>query len=231
MAVAIGSVVRLEDIDIDFSLDRIFETPPFPTWTESRYSRERLEAPVERLAPEVEAVIAPRAMYRVLPTHDTDLRSHAPPEPLLEAPFVATLVATVGDMTVTHPEAEPVFDEMIRDALENAALTMAKEAVALEIRDAANEEGWKTTRLFSPGSGNVDWPVEHSTFVFGTLPAEDIGVSVTPDGLLKPNKSICSVIGLGERIDQAPDLFTCAGCPKIPDCPYARFATDTGAES
>ena len=46
MAVAIGSVVRLEDIDIDFSLDRIFETPPFPTWTESRYSRERLEPPV-----------------------------------------------------------------------------------------------------------------------------------------------------------------------------------------
>lgn len=227
----IGTVQRVEDIEVDLSLDRVFDTPPFPTWTSSKYSQDRLTEPVRRLAPAVQQAVDPRAMYCIFPTEGTALNDYDPPEPVLEASHVCTLVVTVGNCQASRPGSEPVFDEMIRDALENAALTIAKEQVARDIRQQANEAGWNTTRLFSPGSGNVDWAVENSAFVFETLPASEIGVSVSEDGLIRPNKSVSSVIGMGPDIEQAPALFTCEGCPRIPDCPYARSAGVGVAES
>lgn len=231
MVGAIGTVRTIEDIQVDLSLDRVFETPPFPTWTSATYSRARLEEPVRRLAPAVQRAVDPRAMYGIFPIEETDIRDYDPPAPVLEASHVCTLVVTVGNCQASRPGSEPVFDEMVRDALENAALTIAKERVATDIREQANEDGWNTTRLFSPGSGNVDWAVEHSAFVFETLPASEIGVSISEAGLIRPNKSVSSVIGLGPEIEQAPALFTCEGCPRIPDCPYARSAGTGAADS
>ncbi len=227
----IGTVQRVDDIEVDLSIDRVFETPPFPTWTSSKYSRDRLEEPVRRLAREVQQAIDPRAMYGIFSTEETTIRDYDPPAPVLEASHVCTLVVTVGNCQASRPGSEPVFDEMVRDALENAALTITKERVATDIREQANEAGWNTTRLFSPGSGNVDWAVENSAFVFETLPASEIGVSISENGLIRPNKSVSSVIGLGPEIEQAPALFTCEGCPRIPDCPYARSAGLGAAES
>lgn len=221
MALQVGPVTTVRDVEVELPIDRVFETPPFTQWAESRYSRDRLEDAVRRIRPEVVSAIEPRAMYRVLPTEETDLSRFDPPEPLLEAGYVGTMVVTVGQSESPESDSKHLFDAMIRDALENVALTVVKERLATDIRREANEAGWNTTRLFSPGSGNVDWPVENTAFVFETLPAADIGVEITDHGLLVPNKSISTVVGMGPTIAQAPDLFTCVGCPRIPDCPYA----------
>lgn len=223
MQESIGEVHVLENLELDLSLDRILDTPPFPTWRESKYSRERLEEPVERLRTEVRQAVDPRGMYRIRPTDQTDIRAYDPPNPVTEAAYVCSLLVTVGDCGSARPESEPLFDEMVRDAIENAVLTITKETIAIHIRDrATDEEGWNTTRLFSPGSGNVDWSVENSRFVFETLPAEEISVSLADNGLIRPNKSVSGVLGVGPDIEHAPELFTCEGCPRIPDCPYAK---------
>ena len=222
------AVVR--DVEIDFSTERILEEPPFPEWTDTRVTRDRLTDLIETLRPKVDRSVDPRAMYLVTETEGSGIEAHDPPDPLIETSFLCCLLVTVGD---TQYEDSPgsTVEEMVRDAMENVALRFAKRAVALDIRDQAHETGWNTTRLFSPGSGNVDWDVTHSGFVFEHLPGSEIDVTLGESGLLQPPKSISSVIGLGPEVRQAPDMFTCAGCPRIPDCDYARTVGLAGSES
>jgi hypothetical protein len=77
----------------------------------------------------------------------------------------------------------------------------------------------------------VDWAVGNSKYIFETLPAEEIDVQLTRSGLIEPTKSISSVIGMGPNVQQAPNLFSCAGCPRLQDCPYAVEGDATAAES
>lgn len=215
-----GEVHVVEDVGIDFSTERILAAPPFPEWSDTQVSRDRLHDLIESLRPQVKAEVDPRAMYTVTETEESGIQSHDPPQPLLDVSFLCCLLVTVGEVQPEEPPNSTV-EEMVRDAMENVALRFVKRAVALDIRDRAHERGWHTTRLFSPGSGNVDWDVTHSAFVFGHLPGSEINVTLTESGLLQPAKSISSVIGLGPNLEQAPDLFTCEGCPRIPDCDYA----------
>lgn len=221
MALAIGEEYVLEDIEIDFSLDRIMETPPFPAWAGARYARERLESLIDSHLTSVRSAIDARAAYGVLETDGSGIAAHSPPAQLERAEFVTPVLATAGEFD-GHLGADPAADELVRDALENVALTLVKERVGTQILTEAQERGWKTTRLYSPGSGNGGWPISAAAFIFDVLPADEIGMGRTPEGYLDPPKSVGTVIGLGPSVEQVPDIFTCAGCDRIPECDYAR---------
>lgn len=218
------------DIHLDLSVEHILDRPPFTAWVGSRFSRDRLAEAVERLSTDVRREMDPRAAYTVLPTSGSGIVAYSPPDPLGEASLVCTLLVTVGEFDREAP-TDPTFDELVRDAIENVALQLAKEEVGNRIRDQANERGWNTTRLFSPGSGNVDWAIENAAFVFDALPADDIGMTRTDSGFIQPPKSISTVIGMGPEVAQAPDMYTCVGCPRISECDYARTRSGAIADS
>lgn len=215
-----GTCQVIDDLEIDFSTERILGATPFSEWTGTRLSGKRLEALIEQLRPSVRRAVDARAAYAVMQTADSGLRNHDPPVPLCDTSFLCCLLVTVGRFS-EDDGTDSMVEEMVRDALENVALRFVKRTVALKIRDRAQEQGWNTTRLFSPGSGSVEWDVTHSSFVFEHVEAAKIDVSLGTGGIIQPPKSISSVIGLGPDVEQAPNLFTCEGCSRIPDCDYA----------
>jgi len=220
-----GELTVIEGVDIDLSTDRFLSTPPFTDWIESQMSRERLTEIIESLRGQVASQIAPRAMYRVTQTEDSGIQEYNPPDPLLESSHMCCLLVTVGE-TEYGDASFSMAEKMVRDAMENATVGFLKQEIALRIRDDAHETGWNTTRLFSPGSGNVDWDITNSAFIFEILPGSEIGMSLSDSGLILPPKSGSSVIGLGPDIEQAENLFSCEGCPRIQECDYAVPATN-----
>lgn len=234
MRLDVGEVRRLEAIEFDLPLERILETPPFPKWSESRHSRDKLRDITRRLRTEVLDSLDPRGMYSIVPVEDSGIREYRPPEPVLDAAYVCSLVVTAGELSAAEDDGTRLFEGLVRDAIENVALGHITEAVAEEILDVAEDHGWGTTRMFAPGSGSVNWSIENRRFLFESLPAADIGVRLRENGLVEPNKTITAVLGMGPNVTQAPDLRSCVGCPRLQECPYADtedIATVTASQA
>lgn len=221
MTLSVGDVRQLEEIEFDLDTETILESPPFPKWSQSRYSRDKLRETVRRLRPAVLDALDPRGMYRIVPIEESGIQSFEPPEPVLEAEYVCSLIVTAGELPAGDDGGAYLFEELVRDAIENVALGHITESVGEEILDLAADHDWGTTRLFAPGSGSVNWPIENRRFVFENLPASDIDVRLRENDLVEPNKTITGVLGMGPNVTQAPDLRSCIGCPRIGDCPYA----------
>ena len=221
MGIQVGDVQVWRDIEFDYSVDRILETPPFPKWLDSRYSRDKLVDAIERLRPQVVEELDPRAMYRVIPIEESGIEAYSPPEPILEAEYVCPAIVTAGSFSDSSGGEGYLFDDLVRDVLENVALDLLTEQVGTRIVEETHEEGWNTTRFFAPGSGSVDWPLEKRAYLFEVLPAADIDVRLKDNGLVEPNKTITCVLGMGPEVPQAPSLISCDGCPRLMDCDYA----------
>ena len=221
MGIHTDEVSILRDVTFDFSLDRILDMPPFPRWRQSQYSKTKLENTARRLRSEVRDELDPRALYRILPVDDSGVQQYSPPDPIREADYVCCVLITAGEFQSSIEGSKQLFDDLVRDAIENVALQLLTEEVGTRIREAAHEQGWATTRLFAPGSGSVNWPIENRAYIFEVLPAEAIGVKLTENGLVEPSKTISCVLGMGPSVEQAPSLVSCDGCPRIAECPYA----------
>jgi len=65
----------------------------------------------------------------------------------------------------------------------------------------AIEQGFKTSRHFSPGYRG--WNISQQKIIFEIIPAEDIGVILTKGYMMLPRKSLSWVIGVGKKIDKS----------------------------
>ncbi|AUX08691.1 hypothetical protein AArcSl_1054 [Halalkaliarchaeum desulfuricum] len=216
-----GEIRRLEEIDIDLPVEEILNRPPFPKWMGSRHSEEKLRETVTELRPAVLADLDPRGMYRILETDGSGIGAYDPPDLLTDAEYVCSVIVTAGELSDGGDDGQQLFEEFVRDAVENVALTVLTETVGEEIRDVADANGWNTTRLFTPGDGGYDWPLANRKYVFETLPAEEIDVRLLDNGLNVPNKTISGVVGMGPDVTQVPGFHSCLGCPILPECDYA----------
>lgn len=220
MSRASGEVVVLRDIPIDFSVEEILATPPFPRWETSAASGSDLAATVERLQDQVEAALDIRGMYRQLPMAGSGIEAFDPPEDLVEAEFVVPGVLTIGDGLHQTGETEGLLDNLIADAMENVALQFARVKLLSQIREEAQAAGLNTTRAFPPGVRGDGWDMENRRFMFETLPTEEIDVYLRNGRVTEPRKTFAFAMGIGADIEQTDLLLSCADCEYAADCPY-----------
>ncbi|MFH1821614.1 MAG: hypothetical protein ABH852_04140 [Methanobacteriota archaeon] len=207
------------DIGIGFQREVILKTPPFTNWFKNEESKERLDKILGRTMKDVKSYIKPRAVLRVLRREETDIAAYAPPEELLKSEFLAVGVVTIGEKTSGKLNADRLYESLVIDALENVALIEAERKVVMHLKEIADREGLKTTRTIPPGSGRINWSTENQEFIFKNLGAWRIGVVLNSSFVMLPKKSVSFVMGMGHDIEQAKDLFSCAGCKRL-DCPY-----------
>ena len=220
MSLSFGDVVVLEDIEIDFSVDEIMRTPPFPRWASSTHSGEELRATVEDLHEEVESALAIRGMYRTIPSEETNIDEYDPPEPLAEAEYIVPGILTIGD-GIHHPGTNAsLLDGLVGDAMENVALQLARVEMISTIRDEANRAGLNTTRVFPPGTRGDGWPLENRRFMFEALPTAEIDVYLRDGRVTEPRKTFAFAMGIGAEIEQADLMLSCGDCSYAENCPY-----------
>lgn len=97
----------------------------------------------------------------------------------------------------------------------DAVGTVAVEDFSREVRKLAHQEvkeqGFKTSRHFSPGYGG--WEVSQQDIIFKSIPADNIGVRLTEGYMMLPQKSLSWIIGVGEEmIISSEEDNNCGNC-------------------
>lgn len=126
--------------------------------------------------------------------------------------MLATLGSAVDELISAFFAAEQYAKGAIADAIGSAAAEAAMEQLHDLLRKEAAEERLMLTRRFSPGYGDVSLALQSQ--VGQALAAEELGVSVTPQYLLVPRKTITAMVGWQQpatAVCQA-ELNKCATC-------------------
>lgn len=82
------------------------------------------------------------------------------------------------------------------DGLGSAGVESLANAACRQFEIEAEEQHLEATIPLSPGM--IDWSVEEGQpQIFDLLPAEEIGVKLTPSWVMIPRKSLSMVMGIG----------------------------------
>ncbi len=124
-------------------------------------------------------------------------------------------VVTIGDFL--EKEVSELFSqgEYPRALALDAVGTVAVEDFSREVRKLARQEikeqGFKTSRHFSPGYGG--WEVSQQEIIFKSISADNIGVRLTKGCMMLPQKSLSWIIGTGkEMIISSEEDNNCGNC-------------------
>jgi len=124
-------------------------------------------------------------------------------------------VVTIGDFL--EKKVYELFSqgEYPRALALDAVGTVAVEDFSREVRKLASQEvkeqGFKTSRHFSPGYGG--WEVSQQDIIFKSIPADNIGVSLSKGYMMLPQKSLSWIIGIGkEMIISSEEGNNCGNC-------------------
>ena len=135
---------------------------------------------------------------------------------------VAIFVATIGagvEERVSHLMSS---GEMLKAVVLDAAGSAAIEKLACEleesVRKRASVDGARISRRYSPGY--CDWHIKQQKLLFDALTGDSVGVELTEDSLMMPQKSISGIIGIG--FGQAITVSSCLSCSKK-DCEGRRI--------
>ncbi len=139
---------------------------------------------------------------------------------LASASSVFLAICTIGgalEARVREIMPEDPAYALALDGLGSAATEQIANELCWSFEQEAVSSGLETTIPLSPGM--IDWPVDvGQRQIFASLPAEEIGVSLTPNGLMIPMKSLTFVMGIGKSVHQG--RTTCDYCSMAETCRY-----------
>ncbi len=218
-----------------------------------RYLGVRGEAPPELLAAlpplekELLSVVRPRAVWRIfslLPDGTLEGTAFRPEGQDLKKLFAGCgravlLAATLGagaDDLIRRRQSRDMASAVILDALCGAAIENVCDNLCEDLAEALSPA--RLTPRFSPGYG--DFPLSQQAALCAVLNAERrIGLTLTPGGLLLPQKSVTAVIGVSDAPaardrDSAEDSpgsgapGGCASCSMYAHCSFRREGSSCG---
>ena len=113
-----------------------------------------------------------------------------------------------------------ILQATVLDAIGSGAVEKVADFVQDRIKEIAEAQGLVTSRRFSPGY--CDWNVGQQRMLFYALTGNTLGIRLTGECLMIPQKSISGIIGIGPSIDNVENYNPCKTCNKQ-DCPGRRY--------
>ncbi|MBN1946844.1 MAG: hypothetical protein JW797_14315 [Bradymonadales bacterium] len=180
----------------------------------NRRVAERLDA----LWEQAEQLVQPRGGWRII--SGDQARSTGMPRPSEQVGIgLVTIGPALEEEVGRCNDRGDLLDGLILDAYGSAAAEAAADALDRELCAVVRELGYRAERRISPGYGRwkVNWQVE----LLAWLPAEELGIRLTPGCMMIPRKSVsfavrCLPPAVGTRIER----HRCEGCDRRP-CPYS----------
>lgn len=149
-------------------------------------------------------------------------------EHLRECRKCALMAATLGveaDNLIRVAETGEMSRAVVLDACATEMIEKVCDFVEQEIAAKAAEEGRGINSRFSPGYG--DFPLEIQTQIGRILDAgRKIGLTVTPNALMLPRKSVTALIGFTIRPKKAASK--CTLCSMRGRCKFRKEGTTCG---
>jgi len=143
---------------------------------------------------------------------------------LLEhCPQVAILLVTIGkyleETAFQLARDGLILQATVLDAIGSDAVEKVADFAQDRIKEVAKARGLVTSRRFSPGY--CDWNIGQQRMLFYALTGNTVGIRLTGECLMIPQKSISGIIGIGPSIDNVENYHPCKTCTKQ-DCPGRR---------
>jgi hypothetical protein len=112
-----------------------------------------------------------------------------------------------------------ILQATVLDAIGSDAVEKVADFVQDRIKEIAEAQGLVTSRRFSPGY--CDWNIGQQRMLFYALTGNTLGIRLTGECLMIPQKSISGIIGIGPSIDNVENYNPCKTCNKQ-DCSGRR---------
>ena len=137
---------------------------------------------------------------------------------------IAVFILTIGNRleeTVGQlADDNLIVEAYVLDAIGSSVTDSLADLVQENIRNEVRANGLCTSRRFSPGY--CDWDISQQEIVFPALNGESSGVFLSDEFMMKPQKSISGIIGIG-LCDSGVDSYNpCKICNKR-NCPGRRY--------
>jgi hypothetical protein len=147
--------------------------------------------------------------------------------PLLPATFpeakeLAVLIGTIGHRLEKQATDYTKSGQVLRGALLDGIGSTAVDILVPEaLKIIAGEVLSRGYEISSPvNPGMPGFPMTEQWNLLGLVKADEIGVSLTPSGILVPRKSVSMVIGIGPKMTRWTQAEVCARCSLRESCPY-----------
>lgn len=169
------------------------------------------------------AIARPRAVWREFSLTELELPGRDIAAHLSGCRRAVLLAVTIGqeaESALRRLRRNRLSDAVVLDCALSAAAEAACEQLCAEIAAAYEARGERLTSRFSPGYG--DFPLSFQGALLDCLDAgRRIGLTVSPDGLLLPRKSVTAVAGVlegGRGPSRRPAASGCRDCSRYEAC-------------
>jgi len=142
---------------------------------------------------------------------------------LQRCPQVAIFLVTIGkylEETAWQLSRDGlILEATVLDAIGSDAVEKVVDFAQARIKDIVKAQGLVISRRFSPGY--CDWNIGQQQMLFYALTGNTLGVRLTGECLMIPQKSISGIIGIGPSKADVEDYNPCKTCRKK-NCPGRR---------
>jgi hypothetical protein len=142
---------------------------------------------------------------------------------LEQCPQVAIFVVTIGkyleETAFQLAKDGLILQATVLDAIGSNTVEKLADFVQNRIREIAEAQGFFISRRFSPGY--CDWNIGQQRMLFYALTGNTLGIRLTGECLMIPQKSISGIIGIGPSKANVENYNPCKNCRKK-DCPGRR---------
>jgi len=152
------------------------------------------------------------------------LKSRIIAQLLERCPQVAIFVVTIGEYleeTASQLAKDGlILQATVLDAIGSGAVEKVADFVQDKIKEISKAKGLVTSRRFSPGY--CDWNIGQQRMLFYALTGNTVGIRLTGECLMIPQKSISGIMGIGPANANVENYNPCKFCNKQ-DCPGRRY--------
>ena len=149
---------------------------------------------------------------------------HGPllPSLLPEAKELAVVVGTIGPrlekQATDYFERDEPLRGLLLDGIGSAAVDSITQEVCKFMAGEASSRGYQVSSPINPGMPGL--PLTEQWQLLKMVPAREIGVRLTPSGIMVPRKSTSMVMGIGPQMKTWTRVEICVRCNLSKTCPY-----------
>jgi len=133
--------------------------------------------------------------------------------------FLATIGKYLEETSFQLAKDGLILQATVLDAIGSVAVEKVAGFAQARIEEIAKAQGHVISRRFSPGY--CDWNIGQQQMLFYALTGNTIGIRLTGECLMIPQKSISGIIGMGPSNADVENYDPCKTCRKK-DCPGRR---------
>ncbi|HMA99910.1 MAG TPA: vitamin B12 dependent-methionine synthase activation domain-containing protein [Spirochaetota bacterium] len=223
-------VTEIKNMPVKISDDQVMEHLQYNTRHDISA---RIRSHIGRAVNEINELIEPQAVYRILPVDDgavidrdrgqLDFNSKNLGKMISDCSSAAVFLTTLGSQVDQAVQSNINTCSHYGYVL-NEAAACAVEQTADYLRKSVNKKlpaNEHTTYRYSPGY--CDWHLSEQKKLFDIIPSQKLGVELSEHCLMNPSKSVSGIMGIYSSKKKEEILRSiCKNCSKK-NCPYRRI--------